>query len=286
MKVIDSITQLKKTIREEKKSNHSIAFVPTMGYLHDGHLSLVKEAREAGDTVVMSIFVNPLQFGPGEDFETYPRDHERDIALANENGVDILFIPDQQELYPRKMSATIKVHEGTDVLCGRSRPGHFDGVATVVMKLFQLVEPDTACFGLKDAQQVAVIERLVNDFHLSVDIIRGKIVRESDGLAMSSRNVRLTDAERIEAPLIRTILKETADCICNGSYSSATEAADDAYQRLSENLTAEVEYVELLTFPDLSEPDVSSAQEMLLATAVKYSEVRLIDNQLIKKESK
>ncbi|AOM82835.1 pantoate--beta-alanine ligase [Salisediminibacterium beveridgei] len=285
MNVIYSISDLKKSILAQKRAHRSIAFVPTMGYLHDGHLSLVKDAKEAGDTIVMSIFVNPLQFGPGEDFDTYPRDHERDIALAKENGVDILFLPNQDELYPRNMSATIKVHEGTDVLCGRSRPGHFDGVATVVMKLFQLVEPDVACFGMKDAQQVAIIERLVEDFHLSVEINRGDIVRESDGLAMSSRNVRLIDAERNEAPLISTILKETVDFIHRGRYSSPQEAANDACQRLSKELSADVEYVELLTFPDLSEPDTFSTQEMLLATAVKYSEVRLIDNQLITKET-
>lgn len=283
MEVIHSIPKLKQTITTEKKTGKKIAFVPTMGYLHEGHLSLIKEARQHGDIVVMSIFVNPLQFGPGEDFETYPRDHDRDTALAKENGVDILFLPDHKEMYPRKMSATIKVHEGTDVLCGRSRPGHFDGVATVVMKLFQLIEPDIACFGMKDAQQIAVIERLAEDFHLSVKIMRGNIIREKDGLAMSSRNVHLTIDERNEAPKIHGILKETAAGIRERNYSSPQEAADDARRKMNKELSATVEYVECLTFPDLSHSDTFEGQDLLLATAIKYSQVRLIDNQLISK---
>lgn len=165
MKQFKKIQALKKWIREQKQKGMTVGFVPTMGYLHEGHISLIEKANEENDIVVLSIFVNPLQFGVGEDFDRYPKDEERDLMIAKGAAVDVVFSPSIQEMYPIKMSATFKVHEGADVLCGSKRPGHFDGVATVVMKLFGIVNPNKAYFGLKDAQQVAVIERIVKDYH-------------------------------------------------------------------------------------------------------------------------
>lgn len=191
---IESIGEMIK--EREKLDGKSVGLVPTMGYLHEGHLSLVEAAKQECDVVVMSIFVNPLQFGPEEDFDRYPRDLERDQRLAREHGVDILFVPQAEEMYPKKPAATVKVTGITEVLCGKSRPGHFDGVATVVMKLFQLVRPRRAYFGQKDAQQVAVIHRMAEDLNVPVEIVACPIVREKDGLAMSSRNVYLTEEER------------------------------------------------------------------------------------------
>ncbi|ADH99605.1 pantoate--beta-alanine ligase [Salisediminibacterium selenitireducens] len=283
MRVITEVQKMKFEIETQKKRNRSIGFVPTMGYLHDGHLSLVSACKKTADVTVMSIFVNPLQFGPGEDFDSYPRDAKRDIKIAEENGVDIVFMPDGNEMYPSPMGSKIIVHEGADVLCGASRPGHFDGVATVVMKLLQIVKPDYAAFGMKDAQQVAVIERLVQNYHLDVSIIRGNIVREEDGLAMSSRNVRLTEEERTEAPAIYQILKETARKIRNQTIVMPEEAESLAKEKLKTVISAELEYVECRSFPNLSKEDDFASGEWLLAAAVRYSQVRLIDNILIQK---
>lgn len=283
MRVITEIQEMKREIEKQKSGNRSIGFVPTMGFLHDGHLSLVSACQKAADVTVMSIFVNPLQFGPGEDYDSYPRDAKRDIETAEANGVDIVFMPDRNEMYPKPMGSKIVVHEGTDVLCGASRPGHFDGVATVVMKLFQIVKPDYAAFGMKDAQQVAVIERLVQDYHLDVKILRGNVVREEDGLAMSSRNVRLTKEERTEAPAIYQILKETGREIRNQTMGMPEEAESFAKDKLATLVSAEIEYVECRSFPNLSKEDDFASGEWLLAAAVRYSGVRLIDNILIQK---
>ena len=169
----------------------TVGFVPTMGFLHEGHLSLVKQAREQNDIVVMSIFVNPAQFGPGEDFEAYPRDAERDASLAQAAGVDILFMPTPEEMYPQDGGIRILPGPQANVLCGASRPGHFDGVLKVVLKLFNIVDPDRSYFGMKDAQQLAIIETFVRDFNLRTSIVRVPIIRDQDGLAKSSRNVNL-----------------------------------------------------------------------------------------------
>lgn len=182
----------------------TIGFVPTMGYLHEGHLSLVEAAKAENDLVVMSIFVNPTQFGPNEDLDRYPRDFERDEALAREAGVDVLFYPTTETMYPLDM-ARVTVRTGADVLCGASRPGHFDGVLTVVSKLFNLVRPTRAYFGLKDAQQVALIEGYVRDYFVPVEIRRCAIIREPSGLAKSSRNVYLSDVEKTDASEINRL---------------------------------------------------------------------------------
>jgi pantoate--beta-alanine ligase len=274
MKKITTIREMQKISNDLSRQGNSIGFVPTMGYLHEGHMSLVDAAAEQCDTVVMSIFVNPLQFGEGEDFESYPRNAEGDRKLAEERGVDILFIPDAEEMYPRPMTSIVKVKQGTDVLCGASRPGHFDGVATVVMKLFQAVRPSKAFFGQKDAQQVAVVSNMVEDYHLNIEIIPVPVKREKDGLAMSSRNVRLLKEERREAPLIYKTLIEAAEKIQNDKIS---DPVSEARSKLA-GLSGTVDYLELRTYPDLKEADGTESGTLLLAAAVKYEQARLIDN--------
>src|SRR5690625_201396 len=194
MEIIRSIQIMQKISRKHRYQN--IGFVPTMGYLHEGHLSLVRQAKEENDILIMSIFVNPLQFGPNEDFDRYPRDEVRDIELAKKVGVDYLFLPDVDEMYPNELAIEMKIKDRVDVLCGASRPGHFDGVITVLTKLFHIVQPTHAYFGLKDAQQIAVVDTLINDLNFPITLIGVKTKREKDGLALSSRNVYLSDMER------------------------------------------------------------------------------------------
>ena len=199
MKIFEGIKDVKEYLKREKNKNKSIGFVPTMGYLHDGHMSLINKSIEENDITVVSIFVNPVQFGPTEDFEKYPRDKNRDIGLCRNAGVDVLFIPAVEEMYPKGYNTYVEVKRITDKLCGASRPGHFTGVATVVTKLFNIVEPDRAYFGQKDAQQAVVIIRMVNDLNMDVQVVVCPIVREESGLAMSSRNVYLNKEERTQA---------------------------------------------------------------------------------------
>lgn len=283
MEQFTTIKSIKNWIKEQKKNGKQIGFVPTMGFLHEGHLSLMKKAREENDIVVASIFVNPLQFGEGEDYETYPRDEKRDYELAKGVGVDALFTPTVQEMYPQPMSATFIVHKGVDVLCGANRPGHFDGVATVVMKLFGIITPDRAYFGLKDAQQLAVLENLVRDYHLDIEIVRGSIVREDDGLAKSSRNVNLTDEERGEAPYIYKTLKDFAELIEKGKETSVPKLERKLQSLLNERISGNIDYAEIRTFPALEKIDDLSNEtgDIIIAAAVRYSKVRLIDNVII-----
>ncbi|SDN36538.1 pantoate--beta-alanine ligase [Alkalicoccus daliensis] len=275
MKQIRTLQELNEYLSSEKQAGKTIGFVPTMGYLHEGHLQLAAQAVNKYDCVVMSIFVNPLQFGAGEDFETYPRDEQRDSRLAQNAGIDVLFIPEMEEMYPQKMTISLKVNEGADILCGKSRPGHFDGVATVVMKLFHMVEPDGAFFGQKDAQQVAVIKNMVRDFNMNIHIHTVPVVREKDGLAMSSRNIRLTAVERQEAPQIYQLLKDIVK-MTEKNKTSVSSAEAKAY--FQDHLHGKIDYVEILTFPDLLPPAPSYKGKLLAAAAVQYSQARLIDN--------
>jgi pantoate--beta-alanine ligase len=274
---INTIEEMNQWTETKKRENNTIGFVPTMGFLHEGHLSLLKRAKEKTDIVVMSVFVNPLQFGEGEDFEEYPRDKQRDASLAAEHGVDVLFYPTVDEMYPAPMSASVKVHHGVDVLCGASRPGHFDGVATVVLKLFQIIEPDKAFFGMKDAQQITVIHRMVDDFHLDIDIIPVEIIREEDGLAKSSRNVNLSSLERDEGPNIYKTLKTARKYAKGRQIISAAELEIWVEKELESKLSGTIDYVQVLRFPDLIVP-TNFQGEMILAVAVYYEHVRLIDN--------
>ncbi|MCV9888378.1 pantoate--beta-alanine ligase [Metabacillus halosaccharovorans] len=258
------------------QSHQTIGFVPTMGFLHEGHVKLIEEARKANDIVVLSIFVNPLQFGPNEDFESYPRDAERDEAIAKQAGVHVLFRPQVDEMYPEKPSYTVSVRNRVNVLCGKSRNGHFDGVATVLTKLFHLVQPNRAYFGMKDAQQVAVIDGLIKEFHFPIDLVPVSTVREEDGLAKSSRNVYLNKEERSQAPILYKSLKIAEETILNGERNKQA-----IIERVSSLIKTEtsgiIDYIEILSYPELKELDVINGK-IIIALAVKFTNARLIDN--------
>jgi pantoate--beta-alanine ligase len=279
MKVITTIKDMQAEIMNQKALAKSIGFVPTMGFLHEGHLTLIKQARQENDIVVLSIFVNPLQFGPKEDYSSYPRDFERDRALAECEQVDFLFYPSVEEMYPSAPSVKVVVQERTDVLCGKSRPGHFDGVATVLTKLFHIVMPTSAYFGIKDAQQVAVVKGLIADFNFPIELIAVDIVREEDGLAKSSRNVNLLPEERQQAPVLYKSLLEAKNAIETGERHS-----ERVIKQITEMITSEsnglIDYVEILSYPQLK-PLEKLEGTIIVALAVKFSKVRLIDNSII-----
>lgn len=269
-------------------SGKRIGMVPTMGYLHEGHLSLVKEARNRSDAVLMSIFVNPLQFGPAEDFSRYPRDEARDLSMAEAAGVDAVFIPSVEEMYPFKPMTTVSVAGFTEGLCGSTRPGHFDGVAFVVLKLFLLAQPDLACFGMKDAQQVAVIRKMAEDLSVPVEIIACPIIREVDGLAMSSRNVYLNEDERRQSPVIRQALRYAeALAADSGNMITLDRMIEQVRAILLTAPLAQIVYLELRTFDRWEVPDLSLRladavqQPLLLAAAVRFGNTRLIDNTIL-----
>jgi pantoate--beta-alanine ligase len=276
MEIITTIHEMQDRIRKLKKAGKSIGFVPTMGYLHEGHMQLLKEARKANDVVVLSIFVNPLQFGPNEDFDTYPRDFERDKKIAETIEVDILFYPDKNEMYKKPMSVTVVVHERTNVLCGQKRPGHFDGVATVLTKLFNIVQPDRAYFGMKDAQQVAVVSGLIEDFNFPVELVPVETVREEDGLAKSSRNVNLTEQERKEAPAIYESLCLAKEAIVKGERSPS-KIREMIIHYLESKISGTIDYVEIYSYPDLKSLSTLTGK-IIVAVAVKFTKARLIDN--------
>lgn len=276
MKTITHIHELQQTIKQERYEGKTIGFVPTMGYLHEGHQSLLNKAREQNDVVVLSIFVNPTQFGPNEDLDAYPRDFERDQNVAKEAGVDYIFYPDVNEMYPNEPSITIQVTKRVDVLCGKSRPGHFDGVATVLTKLFNIVTPDRAYFGMKDAQQVAVVEGLIEDFRFPIELIGVPTVREADGLAKSSRNVYLTETERAQAPAINEALQAAKARIEQGEKNTSVLYAEIVSQ-IEEKTDGVIDYVEIYSYPEL-EPIQTLKGRIIIAVAVKFSKARLIDN--------
>ncbi|MCR8846916.1 pantoate--beta-alanine ligase [Rossellomorea sp. SC111] len=279
MNVITKISDLRQSIGSLKKTGKTIGFVPTMGYLHEGHLTLAKEARNHNEVVVMSIFVNPLQFGPNEDFDRYPRDVERDTELATMSGVDILFIPEVADMYRGSQSVTMRVKERVDVLCGRKRVGHFDGVVTVLAKLFHLVQPTRAYFGQKDAQQVAVVEGMVSDYFFPVEIIRVPTVREEDGLAKSSRNVYLSQEERQVAPILYRSLKEAAKRVEDGERTPSV-ITGEMYRIIQENTSGTIDYVEVYSYPELEEMKRLEG-DIIIAVAVQFQQARLIDNIII-----
>jgi pantoate--beta-alanine ligase len=256
-----------------------------MGYLHEGHLSLIREARRQCGLVVLSIFVNPLQFGPNEDLERYPRDLERDAALAEQAGVDLLFAPGVQEMYPKPTRTKVTVSDLTARLCGASRPGHFDGVTTVVMKLFQMVQPDLAFFGMKDAQQVAVVEQMVYDLNVPVRIVRCPTVREADGLAMSSRNVYLREDERRQAVVLSQVLYAAGEWLAQDPALTVGRLHERIAARIRQQPDARIDYVEILTYPALEPlqeqaPIARVSEDIIVALAVKFGSTRLIDNRI------
>ena len=277
MRTVSSIQELRTALKNVRPLK--IGFVPTMGYLHEGHLSLVKKAKETADFVVMSIFVNPLQFGPNEDLDKYPRDLERDSQLAAEAGVDLLFFPSVEEMYPAGSRTIVSVHDITDALCGASRPGHFDGVATVVIKLFNIVHPDYAFFGMKDAQQVAVIMQMVRDLNMTVEVVPCPIIREADGLALSSRNVYLSEAERAQALVLSRALAEVKQLIEGGERKTAV-LRQVIETVIGTSPLAEIDYIELRNYPDLQLMEELEGT-CLIALAVRFGNTRLIDNLMI-----
>jgi pantoate--beta-alanine ligase len=271
MKVITTIHEMQFEIKRQKNQSRSIGFVPTMGFLHDGHLTLIKKARKENDVVVLSIFVNPLQFGPGEDYDSYPRDFERDRALAESGQVDFLFFPSAREMYPSSPSIKITALDRTDVLCGKSRPGHFNGVATVLTKLFNIVMPHRAYFGLKDAQQVAVVDGLIKDFNFPIELRPVDIIREQDG--------NLLPEERIQAPVLFNSLQAAKMSIESGERNT-----QNIISIVSKMITTEtnglIDYVEVYSYPQLK-PLEQLSGTVIVAIAVKFSGVRLIDNLII-----
>lgn len=280
MRVITTIKEMQELILKQKSQGKSIGFVPTMGFLHEGHLTLLNRARQENDIVVLSIFVNPLQFGPKEDYAEYPRDFERDRALAESEMVDFLFYPSVEEMYPTDLSVKVTVQERTDVLCGNSRPGHFDGVATVITKFFNIIMPTRAYFGKKDAQQVAVIEGLISDFNIPVILVAVDIVRENDGLAKSSRNVNLMPKERQEAPVLYQSLQSAAAAIDKGERDPI-KLIDMIREVIGNESSGVIDYVQIYSYPQLK-PLEKLEGTIIIALAVKFTKVRLIDNFITK----
>ena len=276
MKTVTAVAGMKALCREWRGAGLTVGLVPTMGFLHEGHLSLVRESRRRCAVTVVSVFVNPAQFGPGEDFQTYPRDFAQDAALLEREGVDAIFHPAVPEMYPPGYKTHVEVSDLQDRLCGRSRPGHFRGVCTVVLKLFEIVGPDLAFFGWKDAQQVVILKRMAADLDLDVEIAACPIVRESDGLAMSSRNTYLDPAERRAALVLSRSLAEARSLVEAGERDAGRLTAAVRSVIEAEAL-ARVDYVEAVDAQTL-EPLSRLEGDVLIAEAVHIGRTRLIDN--------
>jgi pantoate--beta-alanine ligase len=279
MVVFEKNDEVKSFATELKKRGRTLGFVPTMGYLHEGHLALVREAKRICQAVVVSIFVNPTQFGPQDDFERYPRDFERDLRMLKEEGVDAVFVPAVAEVYPKSYVTYVTLKGLTDCLCGRSRPGHFDGVATVVTKLFNIVRPDKAFFGQKDGQQVLVIRKMVEDLNMEPEIVTVPTVREPDGLAMSSRNAYLSAEERKAAPVLYRGLMTARAAFAKGE-KKPERLCKIVVDILAAEPLARVDYVEVRSIPNLDPVEIID-QPVLLAAAVYFTKTRLIDNVVL-----
>jgi len=285
MKVVTTIAQLHSELARSRKEGGLVGLVPTMGFLHEGHASLIQRAVSEVRTVVVSIFVNPTQFAPNEDFERYPRNPEGDLALAEASGADLVFMPEVKEMYPREPVTTLSLSGITDKLCGASRPGHFDGVALVVTKLFHLVKPDNAYFGMKDAQQVAVIRTMVADLNLDVNIVACPIIRAENGLALSSRNVYLNEEERNQALVLSQALAKSADWL-KETKGDPIRLRSYVTEYISASPLADIDYIEVLSYPSLLSPlewneREHADREWIVALAVRFGSTRLIDNRLL-----
>jgi len=280
MKIISKIQEMQKESDALRQAGRIIGFVPTMGYLHEGHLSLIRLAKLRADVVVLSIFVNPTQFGPQEDFDRYPRDFERDESLARKEGVDILFCPSVEEMYPPGYSTWVNVEKLTETLCGASRPGHFRGVTTVCTKLFLAVKPHFAVFGQKDAQQAVVIRRMVKDLNFGIDIIVAPIVREPDGLAMSSRNLYLSPEEKMAALVIPQSLR-LAEAMVKEGERDASRIVGAMREKINTQPQVRVDYIAVV-HPETLEPLQQITTEALIAIAAYVGKARLIDNTIVR----
>ena len=274
-RTVEEMKKLRNSIPESQK----VGFVPTMGYLHEGHLSLLKQARKENDTVILSIFVNPIQFGPNEDLDRYPRDFERDERLAKEVGTDIIFYPTPEQMYPENYSSYV-ITEGLDKhLCGAKRPGHFKGVMTVVLKLFNITRPHNTYFGQKDIQQARIIEQMIKDFNLDINMHICPIVREEDGLAMSSRNVYLSPEERKQAAILYKALTNAKSLFEQGERNAEIIIKETEKLVKSSNL-AKIDYVEIVDYDTMS-PVKKLGKKSVLALAVYFGKTRLIDNIIL-----
>jgi pantoate--beta-alanine ligase len=279
MEIIKTIPEMRSTLKKYRKEEQVIGLVPTMGYFHEGHLSLMDIARKKSDVLVISIFVNPTQFGPDEDLDRYPRDIERDEKLARERGVDYIFYPDEEEMYSPNFCTYVKNIELSNLLCGATRENHFRGVTTVVSKLFNIINPDLAVFGQKDHQQAIIIKRMVKDLNFPVEIVLGDIIREEDGLAKSSRNTYLTAKERQQAPIIYQALKEAKNMVDMGERSTE-KLKKFIHDRIDSVELADIEYVEIVEDTMLESVD-QIQPGTFAAVAVWFGDTRLIDNIIL-----
>ncbi len=276
MNIVHTIKDVKEVTKKWKDKNLSIGYVPTMGYLHEGHASLIKKAREENDKVIVSIFVNPIQFGPNEDYSTYPRDLTKDSDLCEEIGADLIFNPEASEMYPNKIYSNVNVDTLTEKLCGEKRPGHFQGVCTVLTKFFHVLSPTKAYFGEKDAQQLAVVKKMVEDLNFPVEIVGCPIVRESDGLAKSSRNSYLNREERKSALVLNESLKEASKTLESGE-KDLNIIRDIIINTLNKEPLAKIDYVSIVDSNAL-QPVEKLQSSILIAIAVYIGKTRLIDN--------
>jgi pantoate--beta-alanine ligase len=282
MRIISKVKEMQKVADELRKEGKIIGVVPTMGYLHEGHLSLIRLAKEKSDVVITTIFVNPLQFAPNEDYDRYPRDFERDVKLAQSAGCDIIFHPSVEEMYPQNFLTYVEVDKLTKVLEGEFRPTHFRGVTTVVAKLFNITKPHIAVFGQKDAQQALIIKQMVRDLNFDIEIIIAPIVREPDGLAMSSRNVYLSDSERKDATVLYESLKLAEKLIENGERNSKNIILK-MEELIKSKPTAKIDYIAIVEPETLEKVEtLSEGKEYLIALAVRIGSTRLIDNTIVK----
>lgn len=279
MKICYTVDDVRKEVKEWKKQGLSVGFVPTMGYLHEGHRSLMEAARKENDKVVVSIFVNPMQFGPTEDLESYPRDLDKDSKLCEGVGVDLIFHPEPEEMYPEGFCSYVDMNGLTTELCGKSRPIHFRGVQTVVLKLFNIVTPDNAYFGQKDAQQLAVVTRMVKDLSVDTKIHGCPIIREEDGLAKSSRNTYLSETERQAALILNQSLQVGKSLIEQGETSASVVKKAISEKIVTEPL-ARIDYVDVVDFDTIT-PIEQIKGNTLVAIAVYIGKTRLIDNFII-----
>jgi pantoate--beta-alanine ligase len=279
VKIISSIAEMRKASNDLKSKGRSRGFVPTMGALHGGHISLINEAKKDNDTVVLSIFVNPTQFVQGEDYHSYPQDIEKDKITASDTGVNILFLPSKDDMYPEGFNTFVNVEGITEALCGRFRPGHFKGVATVVLKLFNIVMPDKAYFGEKDYQQLLVVKKMVNDFNLDIAITGMPTIREGDGLAMSSRNGYLNRKERISAVSLSTALKTSQEMVKNGERR-AEKIIGEMEKIIKNEDAAKIDYISICN-PDTLKDIEAIDNRALAALAVRFGKARLIDNCIL-----
>jgi len=279
IQIVSTVEDVRNVVKAEKAKGKTIGFVPTMGYLHEGHASLIKKAKEQNDFVIVSIFVNPTQFGPNEDFSVYPRDLDRDSKISEDAGANLIFHPTVDIMYPEGAKTVVEVSGVTEGLCGASRPGHFKGVTTVVTKLFNIVAPHRAYFGEKDAQQLAVLQKMVIDLNIDIELVPCPIMREDDGLAMSSRNVNLTKEDRSAALVLSKSLKAAKEKILQG------EKNVDTIQSLIKNIIEQeprvtIDYIEIVDGFTLETIEKINGK-ILIALAAKVGKVRLIDNVIM-----